>query len=219
MPGMQVRVVNSYEAASEKVPVSLVSRVDLPTEGKPARGGGCSSRMASTAASCRRRAGACCCPLPGAPGSPRGKALPCSRAEEPAAAGQPGSLAQEQQPRWAARERCCPRAGCSAWGTAARGPMGPMGTGARAHPRSRCARPRPCSRRSPRPCRRRRRRRRPRGQGSRAAAWPAWPAIGLLGGRGGVSGERRCGGQHAAGAVAGPRGSSPAEPPARPPAR
>lgn len=33
---MQVRVVNSYAAASELVPVSSVSREDLPTEGKPA---------------------------------------------------------------------------------------------------------------------------------------------------------------------------------------
>jgi hypothetical protein len=32
---MHVRVVNSYEAASEKVPVSLVSSVDLPTLGNP----------------------------------------------------------------------------------------------------------------------------------------------------------------------------------------
>ena len=30
-----MRVVNSYEAASEKVPVSFVRSVDLPTDGKP----------------------------------------------------------------------------------------------------------------------------------------------------------------------------------------
>ena len=41
-PGIQVRVVNSYAAIFEKVPyirnvqpVSLVSRVDFPTDGKP----------------------------------------------------------------------------------------------------------------------------------------------------------------------------------------
>jgi len=33
VPGTVVRVVNSYEAASEWVPVSLDMRVDLPTEG------------------------------------------------------------------------------------------------------------------------------------------------------------------------------------------
>jgi len=32
---MQVSVVNSYAAILEKVPVNLVSKVDLPTEGKP----------------------------------------------------------------------------------------------------------------------------------------------------------------------------------------
>lgn len=36
MPGTAVRVVNSYAAASEWVPVSLVIRVDFPTDGKPA---------------------------------------------------------------------------------------------------------------------------------------------------------------------------------------
>lgn len=35
VPGMQVNVVNSYAAASENVPVSLVRSVDLPTDGKP----------------------------------------------------------------------------------------------------------------------------------------------------------------------------------------
>jgi len=35
-PGMQVRVVNSYAAASDLVPVNTVRMVDLPTEGKPA---------------------------------------------------------------------------------------------------------------------------------------------------------------------------------------
>mmetsp|Transcript_8949 Transcript_8949/g.31584 ORF Transcript_8949/g.31584 Transcript_8949/m.31584 type:complete len:254 (-) Transcript_8949:193-954(-) len=34
-PGMAVRVVNSYAAASDSVPVSFVNSVDLPTEGKP----------------------------------------------------------------------------------------------------------------------------------------------------------------------------------------
>jgi hypothetical protein len=34
-PGIQVSVVNSYAATSEKVPVSLFSNVDFPTEGKP----------------------------------------------------------------------------------------------------------------------------------------------------------------------------------------
>mmetsp|Transcript_13647 Transcript_13647/g.57772 ORF Transcript_13647/g.57772 Transcript_13647/m.57772 type:complete len:237 (+) Transcript_13647:663-1373(+) len=34
-PGMHVSVVNSYDATSEKVPVSLLSRVDFPTDGKP----------------------------------------------------------------------------------------------------------------------------------------------------------------------------------------
>mmetsp|Transcript_19741 Transcript_19741/g.46785 ORF Transcript_19741/g.46785 Transcript_19741/m.46785 type:complete len:240 (+) Transcript_19741:544-1263(+) len=36
-PGMQVSVVNSYEAASEKIPVSEVSSVDFPTDGKPTK--------------------------------------------------------------------------------------------------------------------------------------------------------------------------------------
>jgi hypothetical protein len=35
MPGTHVSVVNSYEATAEKVPVSLLRSVDLPTEGKP----------------------------------------------------------------------------------------------------------------------------------------------------------------------------------------
>ena len=34
-PGMQVSVVNSYAAILENVPVNLVSKVDLPTEGNP----------------------------------------------------------------------------------------------------------------------------------------------------------------------------------------
>lgn len=34
-PGTQVRVVNSYAATFENVPVSLVKSVDFPTEGKP----------------------------------------------------------------------------------------------------------------------------------------------------------------------------------------
>lgn len=36
-PGTAVRVVNSYAATSLKAPVSLVKRVDLPTEGKPTK--------------------------------------------------------------------------------------------------------------------------------------------------------------------------------------
>jgi hypothetical protein len=36
VPGTVVRVVNSYAATSEYVPVSLVISVDLPTEGNPA---------------------------------------------------------------------------------------------------------------------------------------------------------------------------------------
>ncbi len=32
---MHVSVVNSYAAASDSVPVSCVSREDLPTDGKP----------------------------------------------------------------------------------------------------------------------------------------------------------------------------------------
>eukprot|EP00962_Isochrysis_galbana_P048252 scaffold20036_cov112-Isochrysis_galbana.AAC.2 len=35
MPGMHVRVVNSYEAASDWTSVSDVSKVDLPTDGNP----------------------------------------------------------------------------------------------------------------------------------------------------------------------------------------
>mmetsp|Transcript_16918 Transcript_16918/g.37597 ORF Transcript_16918/g.37597 Transcript_16918/m.37597 type:complete len:204 (+) Transcript_16918:545-1156(+) len=35
VPGMAVRVVNSYPAARENVPVNFVSSVDLPTEGNP----------------------------------------------------------------------------------------------------------------------------------------------------------------------------------------
>lgn len=35
MPGIAVSVVNSYDAASENVPVSFVKSVDLPTEGNP----------------------------------------------------------------------------------------------------------------------------------------------------------------------------------------
>ena len=34
---MHVKVVNSYAAASLAVPVRVVRRVDLPTEGKPTR--------------------------------------------------------------------------------------------------------------------------------------------------------------------------------------
>lgn len=34
-PGIQVRVVNSYDATFEKVPVNFVNKVDFPTEGKP----------------------------------------------------------------------------------------------------------------------------------------------------------------------------------------
>ena len=37
VPGMHVSVVNSYAAASLLVPVSLVNKVDLPTDGKPTR--------------------------------------------------------------------------------------------------------------------------------------------------------------------------------------
>mmetsp|Transcript_69137 Transcript_69137/g.124645 ORF Transcript_69137/g.124645 Transcript_69137/m.124645 type:complete len:226 (+) Transcript_69137:696-1373(+) len=37
MPGMQVRVVNSYEATSLSWPVILLSSVDLPTDGKPTK--------------------------------------------------------------------------------------------------------------------------------------------------------------------------------------
>ena len=35
LPGMQVRVVNSYAAASLSVSVTLFSKEDFPTEGKP----------------------------------------------------------------------------------------------------------------------------------------------------------------------------------------
>ena len=34
-PGMQVSVVNSYEAWTDSVLVMVLSRVDFPTEGKP----------------------------------------------------------------------------------------------------------------------------------------------------------------------------------------
>mmetsp|Transcript_15405 Transcript_15405/g.51918 ORF Transcript_15405/g.51918 Transcript_15405/m.51918 type:complete len:247 (-) Transcript_15405:25-765(-) len=37
VPGMAVSVVNSYAAASDCVPVSVVSKVDLPTDGNPTR--------------------------------------------------------------------------------------------------------------------------------------------------------------------------------------
>lgn len=35
LPGMQVRVVNSYAAASLSVSVTLFSKEDFPTDGKP----------------------------------------------------------------------------------------------------------------------------------------------------------------------------------------
>ena len=35
LPGMQVNVVNSYEAMRDSVSVSFVRRVDFPTEGNP----------------------------------------------------------------------------------------------------------------------------------------------------------------------------------------
>jgi hypothetical protein len=34
-PGIQVKVVNSYAATLDSVPVNLVSKVDFPTDGKP----------------------------------------------------------------------------------------------------------------------------------------------------------------------------------------
>jgi len=34
-PGIQVKVVNSYPATFEKVPVNLVKSVDFPTDGNP----------------------------------------------------------------------------------------------------------------------------------------------------------------------------------------
>ena len=34
-PGIQVKVVNSYEATFEKVPVIFVKSVDFPTDGNP----------------------------------------------------------------------------------------------------------------------------------------------------------------------------------------
>ena len=37
VPGIAVRVVNSYPAAKEKVPVNFVNNVDLPTDGNPIR--------------------------------------------------------------------------------------------------------------------------------------------------------------------------------------
>ena len=35
VPGIAVKVVNSYPAAKENVPVNLVNNVDFPTDGKP----------------------------------------------------------------------------------------------------------------------------------------------------------------------------------------
>eukprot|EP00955_Chlamydomonas_euryale_P062538 358404-Chlamydomonas_euryale.AAC.20 len=49
-PGMQVRVVNSYAAASLSVPVSSLSSDDLPTDGKPAGVGSTSAKRESGAA-------------------------------------------------------------------------------------------------------------------------------------------------------------------------
>jgi hypothetical protein len=37
VPGIAVSVVNSYPAASEKVPVNFVNNVDFPTDGNPTR--------------------------------------------------------------------------------------------------------------------------------------------------------------------------------------
>jgi hypothetical protein len=37
VPGIAVKVVNSYDAASLKVPVKVVKSVDFPTEGNPTK--------------------------------------------------------------------------------------------------------------------------------------------------------------------------------------
>lgn len=48
VPGTQVRVVNSYAATSDFVSVSVLSRVDLPTEGKPMRATRASPNLATS---------------------------------------------------------------------------------------------------------------------------------------------------------------------------